>query len=97
MSEDNTNKCASCGIMAEVDAVQLKKCADCDLVKYCSEKCQGEHKLQHEEACKKRAAELRDELLFKQPESSHRGDCPICMMPLPLDLTKSITKGCSAK
>jgi len=27
----------------------------------------------------KRAAELRDEILFKQPESSHRGDCPICM------------------
>eukprot|EP00577_Skeletonema_sp_RCC1716_P030964 CAMPEP_0113433652 /NCGR_PEP_ID=MMETSP0013_2-20120614/35038_1 /TAXON_ID=2843 ORGANISM="Skeletonema costatum, Strain 1716" /NCGR_SAMPLE_ID=MMETSP0013_2 /ASSEMBLY_ACC=CAM_ASM_000158 /LENGTH=31 /DNA_ID=CAMNT_0000323337 /DNA_START=71 /DNA_END=163 /DNA_ORIENTATION=- /assembly_acc=CAM_ASM_000158 len=25
----------------------------------------------HKEECKNRAAELRDELLFKQPESSH--------------------------
>ena len=28
--------CASCGI-AEVDEIKLKKCDDCDLVKYCSE------------------------------------------------------------
>ena len=34
---------------------------------------------------RKRAAVLRDELLFKQPESSHLGDCPICCLPLPLD------------
>jgi len=29
-----------------------------------------------------RAAELRDEIVFKQPESSHLGDCPICCLPL---------------
>jgi TPR repeat protein len=32
---------------------------------------------------------LRDEILFKQPESSYLGDCPICFLPLPLDPTKS--------
>jgi len=31
--------CASCGI-AEVDDIKLKKCDDCDLVEYCSDKCQ---------------------------------------------------------
>ena len=28
-------------------------------------------------------AEARDELLFKQPESTHLGDCPICAVPMP--------------
>jgi len=89
--------CASCGITAEVDDVKLKNCNDCDLVRYCSIKCQKNHWPQHEEACKKRAAELRDELLFKQPDSSHLGDCPICCLPLPLDKEKSTLKGCCSK
>jgi len=75
--------CASCGIPAG-DDIKLKNCTACYLVKYCSIKCQKEHRSQHKKECKKRAAELRDELLFKQPESSHLGDCPICFIPLPL-------------
>eukprot|EP00986_Skeletonema_menzelii_P000221 scaffold59_cov144-Skeletonema_menzelii.AAC.4 len=50
----------------------------------CSIKCQRVHRPTHKKECKKRAAELRDEILFKQPESSHRGDCPICCLPLSL-------------
>eukprot|EP00985_Skeletonema_marinoi_P029791 scaffold29065_cov73-Skeletonema_marinoi.AAC.1 len=99
MSEENTSSisvCASCGI-AEVDEIKLKECADCDLVRYCSDECQQDHKSQHEEACKKRAAELRDELLFKQSESTNRGDCPICCLPMPLDLSKSIIISCCSK
>jgi hypothetical protein len=63
--------CASCGI-AEVDGVKvkLKQCA-CKLVRYCSVACQKEHRSQHKNVCKKQVAELRDEILFKQPESSH--------------------------
>ena len=80
--------CASCGI-AEVDDVKLKDCDGCDLVKYCSIECQRDHRPDHEEECKKRTAELRDELLFKQPKSTHMGDCPICSVPLPLDMNKS--------
>ena len=80
--------CASCGI-AEIDDVKLMPCDGCDLVKYCSDECQNNHKSEHEEECKKRAAELRDELLFKQPEGCCLGDCPICSLPLPLDMTKS--------
>eukprot|EP00985_Skeletonema_marinoi_P012279 scaffold5896_cov119-Skeletonema_marinoi.AAC.2 len=88
--------CASCGI-AELDDIELKACADCDLVKYCSIDCEQEDQSQHKKACKKRAAELRDELLFKQPESSHRGDCPICCLPLPLDKQKSCMMTCCSK
>jgi len=73
------------------------ECADCDLIRYCSVKCQKEHRPQHEEGCNKRAAELRDELLFKQPDSSHLGDCPICCLPLPLDLPKSTVYHCCSK
>ncbi len=101
MSEDTnstntTSSCASCGI-AEVDNVKLKECNDCDLVRYCSDECQREHKSEHEEACKKRAAELRGELLFKQPESTDRGDCPICCLPMPIGITKCTLFACCSK
>jgi len=75
--------CASCGI-AEVDNIKLMECDGCDLVRYCSEKCQEEHRPKHGEISKERAAELRDEILFRQPESSRLGDCPICCLPLPI-------------
>ena len=88
--------CASCGI-AEADDINLKECATCDLVRYCSDKCQENHVSQHKEACMKRAVELRDEILFKQPESSYLGDCPICCLPMPLDLSKSIVAVCCSK
>eukprot|EP00984_Skeletonema_dohrnii_P029877 scaffold20823_cov101-Skeletonema_dohrnii-CCMP3373.AAC.1 len=88
--------CASCGV-AEVDEIELMECSACDLVRYCSDKCQKNHKSQHTEACKKRAAELRDELLFKQPESTHLGDCPICYLPLQLDPEKSFMMACCSK
>eukprot|EP00985_Skeletonema_marinoi_P030328 scaffold31639_cov78-Skeletonema_marinoi.AAC.1 len=95
--------CAACGVTAEVDDIKLKNCTACDLVRYCSVKCQKDHRPQHEGECKKRAAEVRDELLFKQPESTHLGDCPICCLPLPIDLecvlmtccSKLICQGCS--
>eukprot|EP00985_Skeletonema_marinoi_P006561 scaffold2836_cov95-Skeletonema_marinoi.AAC.7 len=105
MNEDNqvdtSSCCASCGI-AQVDELKLMECTDCDLVKYCSDACQKNHISQHEQACNKRAAELREEILFKQPESSHDGDCPICCLPLPLDLSsldesKSTLMSCCSK
>ena len=96
MSEDNKACCASCGI-AECDDIKLKECDGCDLVRYCSDDCQQIHQSEHEESCKKRAAELRDELLFKQPESTHMGDCPICTVPLPLDKNKSSQMTCCSK
>jgi len=88
--------CASCGI-AEIDDIKLKECNDCDLVRYCSDKCQQEHRPQHELRCKERAAELRDEILFRQPDGTHLGDCPICFLPLSIDPTKSSQQSCCSK
>lgn len=90
---DNMMCCASCGI-AGVDDVKLKKCTACYLVRYCSVKCQKEHRPKHKKECKKRAAELRDEILFKQPDGSDLGDCPICCLPLPFDAKHATMMGC---
>ena len=87
--------CASCG-KAALDDVKLKKCA-CDLVKYCSDECQKTHLPKHIKACKKRVAEIRDDRLFRQPDESHLGECPICCLPLPLDLSKSRINSCCYK
>jgi len=93
---DTMLSCASCGA-AEVDDIKLKECNGCHLVKYCSDECQRDHKPQHKRACKKRAAEIHDEILFKQPESNHLGDCPICCLPLPIDIEKSVLMTCCSK
>jgi len=93
---DDKKCCASCGIAAN-DDVKLKNCTACHLVKYCGVKCQREHRSKHKRECKKRAAELHDEILFKQPESSHHGDCPICCLPLSLDEQKSGMMTCCSK
>jgi hypothetical protein len=88
--------CACCGIAA-VDDITLKFCDDCDLVKYCSDECQTNHRDQHEEECKKRNAEMHDKELFTQPDISHYGECPICCLPLSIDLKKSIMMSCCCK
>jgi tetratricopeptide (TPR) repeat protein len=89
--------CASCGVAA-VDDVKLKGCDyGCDLVKYCSDICLNDHRKQHEEECKKRAAELRDNNLFTPPEGSHLGECPICCLPQSVDIQKSTMLPCCYK
>jgi len=95
-SGDTMMYCAACGT-AEVNDVKLKKCTACHSARYCSVKCQRDHRPQHKRSCKKRAAELRDEILFKQPVSSHSGDCPICCLPLSIDHTKSSMMPCCSK
>ncbi len=95
-NEAGTSFCASCGV-TENDDTKLKNCTACYLVKYCSIKCQKQHRSKHKKACKKRAAELRDELLFKQPECSHLGDCPICMIPLQIEPDKTVMTVCCSK
>jgi tetratricopeptide (TPR) repeat protein len=87
--------CANCG-KAAVDNVKLKKCA-CNLVQYCSVDCQKNHRSQHEKACKKRLAEIRDDKLFTQPDESHLGECPLCCLPLPLEGSKSKMMACCSK
>ena len=104
MSTDDTNVaaadmimcCASCG-KAEINDIKLTPCDKCDLVHYCSDECQEQHRQQHEAICKLRAAELRDAILFKQPEESHLGDCPICYLPMPQENFKSLMRSCCLK
>src|SRR5210317_239487 len=94
-SGDDKMCCASCGIAA-IDEIKLKDCdGGCDLVKYCSNGCQENHKDQHEEDCKKRLAELRDRQLFTMPHGSDKGECPICC--LPLDPRKCTMMPCCCK
>ena len=97
--DDNSvmTHCANCGIGEGEDGNKLKICNGCNSVRYCSIKCQKEHRPYHKKVCKQRAAELRDELLFKQPESTHLGDCPICYLPLPIDRKNLIIMSCCCK
>jgi tetratricopeptide (TPR) repeat protein len=92
VDKTTTAYCDNCGI-AEVDDVVLEECDACKLVRYCSDKCREEHREKHEEECKKR----HDEVLFTQPDGSSYGDCSICLLPLPLDLTKSLLLSCCGK
>ncbi len=116
--------CASCGVAA-IDDVKLRDCdGGCDLVKYCSDGCQENHRPQHEDECnkrkyerQKRLAEIRDDIqrrtaelhqtflsdelqdkeLFTQPDGSHLGECPICCLPLPIDISKFDLMSCCCK
>ena len=82
---NNTNNillvCANCG-KGEEESDKLKSCTACKLVKYCNRECQIVHRPQHKKECRKRAAELHDEKLFKQPPPDE--DCPICFVRLPV-------------
>ncbi len=84
--------CSSCGVSKDEDT-HLKPCDACDLVQYCSDDCQKEHRAEHEESCKERAAELHDKILFQQPESTYLGDCPICLLPI-LDTSTCVMESC---
>jgi hypothetical protein len=75
--------CAECG-SEEMGVISLKRCKSCMSVKYCKAKCQWNHWSTHKAACKLRAAELRDEALFKDPPPKE--DCPICFLPMPYKL-----------
>jgi tetratricopeptide (TPR) repeat protein len=88
--------CANCGI-AGVDDIILEECNDCDLVKYCSDNCREDHREEHNEECKKRQAELYDKTLFSQPDGIHHGECPICFLPLPIDIQKTTIHPCCSR
>lgn len=85
------DECAACGHGSE----DLKTCTACKLVKYCSVSCQKAHRPKHKKQCKKRAAELFDEELFKQPPP--KDDCPICFIRLPSPSNESTYQVCCGK
>ncbi|EJK60907.1 hypothetical protein THAOC_18674 [Thalassiosira oceanica] len=80
---DGDEACANCGKLGS-DAVKLKDCTACRLVKYCGVDCQKAHRKLHRKACKQRAAELKDEKLYSQGlERPERDYCSICTLPIP--------------
>jgi hypothetical protein len=80
-------RCADCD-KEEGGGVSLKACKSCMLVKYCNADCQKNHWPTHKQICKHRAAELRDEALFKDPPAKE--DCPICFLPMPMRIISCI-------
>ena len=70
-------------------ALLLKSCKSCMLVRYCNVNCQRNHCSKHKKVCKQRAAERRDEALFKDPPAKE--DCPICFLPMPVNLIACMT------
>jgi len=95
ISIDDITPCANCGKGEEAGS-NLKTCTACLSVKYCSRECQIAHRPQHKKECRKRAAELHDEKLFKQPPKLYE-DCPICFLPMPSLPTGSTYKSCCGK
>jgi hypothetical protein len=90
MNMDNhdatTHCCAECG---KEGGASLKACKSCMVAKYCNAECQKNHWPKHKKECKKCAAELRDEALFKDPPPKE--DCPICFLPMPKKLVCCIS------
>ena len=88
-----TTQCAACGKGGD----ELKACTACKLVKYCGVDCERSHCPQHKISweCTKRAAELHDEALFKQPPG--RDECPICFLDLPIRDDQMMYKACCGK
>ena len=86
--------CGNCG-KGEEESAALKNCVACKMVKYCSRDCQKAHRSQHKKECRKRAAELHDEALFKH--SLQAEECPICFLRLPSIRTGRRYKSCCGK
>jgi len=85
--------CASCG--KEGNSEDMNTCNKCKSVKYCNAACKKKHRTKHKKACERRAAELHDKQLFKEPPP--REECPICMLPLPINGNQSMFKSCCGK
>jgi len=66
------------------------------MVKYCNAACKKKHRSKHKKKCDKRAAELYDEALFKQPPPLDE-DCPICFLRMPALLSGTKYKPCCGK
>ena len=103
ISDDNNNTnsdedtdiisaCANCGKESD----KLKHCNACKMVKYCNRECQVAHRPQHKKDCRRRAVQLHDEELFRQPPPTDE-DCPICFQQLPFLYTGSRYMTCCGK
>ena len=92
--DESNAVCANCG-KGEEESFKLKACTACKMVKYCNRECQIAHRPQHKKECKRRAKEIHDEELFKQPPPAE--DCPICFLRIPSLDGGSIYQSCCGK
>jgi len=93
MGVSDMSTCAACG--KEGNSDDMNNCNKCMMVKYCNAACKKKHRKKHKKACEKRVAELHEEALFKEPPP--REECPICMLPLPINDNLSMFKSCCGK
>ena len=93
-NNNDASSCANCG-KGEESSGELKACTSCKMVKYCNDSCQEAHRSQHKKECRRRAAELHDEELFKQPPQPK--DCPICFLRMPWLGTGNRYQSCCGK
>ena len=77
-NNENDAVCANCG----KEGSDLNICNKCKEATYCNAACKKKHRSKHKKACERRAAEMHDEMLFKEPPPQY-GDCPICFLRLP--------------
>jgi len=92
MGVSDTSTCASCGKEGNSDDMNI--CNKCKSVKYCNAACKKKHRKKHKKACERRVAELYDEKLFKEIEPE---ECPLCLLPLPLDGRQVTFESCCGK
>ena len=91
---DSLSMCANCG-KGEEESGKLKSCNACMEVQYCTKNCQVTHWPMHKKACKKRAAELHEEKLFKQPPPPE--ECALCFLILEDGSNTETFKSCCGK
>ena len=77
-SNDEVAACANCG----KEGSDMNICNKCKEATYCNAACKKKHRSKHKKQCERRAAELHDEALFREPPPAH-GECPICFLLLP--------------
>ena len=88
--------CAACS--KEGNSDDMNTCNKCQSVKYCNAACKKKHRKKHKKACEehiRRAAELRDEKLFK--DHPPKDECPICFLPMPNNVNQVSFKACCGK
>jgi hypothetical protein len=100
----DTRECSNCGLIEKAggDLTELKTCARCKLVFYCSEPCQRQHwkKGEHKRFCvavadRKTSNEdiaKKSTKLISQPheENVSSEDCAVCLEPLNKSITRTL-------
>ena len=90
--QNDISTCAACGKKGNND--DMNTCNKCKMVKYCNAACKKKHRTKHKKACMRRVAELHDLALFNEVEPE---ECPICLLPLPIDNCQSAFNSCCGK